>query len=81
VVFPIGPGDLTAGAGSTVNALATATELRIFHSTTAMFPGEAIVASLGVDNITAQAIPESSSVLTLGLIAGLVGLVTWWARD
>jgi hypothetical protein len=57
----------------------TATELRIFHSETTPFsPGsnEAIAATLGVDNITARAvIPELSSVLTWGLLAGLFGLV------
>jgi hypothetical protein len=84
VEFPLAPSDLTAALGTTTDALMTATELRIFHSTAATFsPGgnEAIVGSLGVDNITARAaIPELSSVVTWGLLAGMFGLVSWWTR-
>jgi hypothetical protein len=79
VEFPITPADLTAQTGSVTDALSTATELRLFHGSTATFPGEPISASLGVDNITAQpaAIPEPSIVLTWGVLSGLFGLITW----
>jgi hypothetical protein len=74
VVFPITPADLTAGVGNVVDALTGATELRIFHSTTATFPGEAVVASLGIDNVTAVPVPTGllllgSGVLTLAALS------------
>ena len=84
-VFSIGPGDLTSTLGSVSEALANATELRIFHSPTAAFPGKGIVASLGVDNITAvagptvsppTAVPEPSTLLLgcLALALSAIGL-------
>ena len=63
-IFPFTPGDLTASLGTVNAALTTATELRIFHSAAAGFPGEPIVAQLGVDNITA--VPVPASLLLLG---------------
>jgi hypothetical protein len=56
VHFRLDPGDLTASLGSVTAALANTTEFRIFHSLSATFPGEAVVAQLGLDNITAVSI-------------------------
>jgi hypothetical protein len=72
VIFPFSPGDLTPDLGSVVTALTNATELRIFHSTAVDFPGEAVVAKLGVDNITAVPLP-STALLLLG--SGLLALL------
>jgi hypothetical protein len=70
-VFPIAPSDLVASAGSVATALANATELRIYHSAASGFPGEPIVAQLGMDNIRADGVPEAgSTALRLGLSAG-----------
>ena len=70
--FPFTIADLTAGAGSVLTALTHATELRIFHSPAAGFPGPAVVASLGVDNITAAPVPG-----TLLLLGSGLGLLAW----
>ncbi len=59
VVFPLGVADLTASFGTVTAALTNATELRIFHRPAAAFPGEAVVAQLGVDNITAAPLPPT----------------------
>jgi hypothetical protein len=73
VVFPTTADALTALTGSASTALSNVTELRILHSLTAAFPGEVIVAQLGIDNFTA--VPEPGT----GLLAGL-GLVALAAR-
>jgi hypothetical protein len=73
VTFPFTPADLTAGLGSVGDALTNATELRIFHSTAATFPGEAVVAQLGVDNITAVPLPGTFLLLGSGLLALAAG--------
>jgi hypothetical protein len=80
VVFPIALTDLTAGLGSVNDALTTATELRLYHSTDPAFPGGEIVTELGVDNIQAL-VPEASTAaqaVVLGLTA--LGLVFWRRR-
>jgi hypothetical protein len=69
VGFPITPADPSAGLGSVVDALAHATELRIFHNPDAAFPGPAVVASLGVDNISALPLPPALALLGSGLPA------------
>lgn len=69
VSFPITPADLSAGLGSVVDALTHATELRIFHNPDPAFPGPAVVASLGVDNITAVPLPPALALLGSGLLA------------
>ena len=72
--FLIDPADLVAVLGSASAALANATEMRIFHNPAPDFPGPPvgipdIAATLGVDNITAAAVPEPG---TLAFFAGLV---------
>ncbi|MBC7784643.1 MAG: hypothetical protein H7144_12465 [Burkholderiales bacterium] len=63
--FLFGGANLTATAGTVAAALAGATEIRLFHSTSANFPGSPIAATLGVDNVTA--VPEPTA---LGVIVG-----------
>lgn len=60
------------GLGSVEAALENATEVRIYHSSSANFPNpvfpiEAITAALGVDNIQArgEAVPEGGSTALL----------------
>jgi hypothetical protein len=72
VVFPIAPSDLTATLGSVDSALTDATEMRIFHGTTANFPGEQIVAQLGVDNI--RAVPEPDAAIGIALAIGALAV-------
>lgn len=76
ITFPIASTDLLALQGTTFNALSAATELRLFHSPDANFPGPAMTARVGVDNIealgTAQ-VPDSGSA-TLLFACGLVCL-------
>jgi hypothetical protein len=66
--FDIGLADLTALMGDAAAALSGATAIRLFHSDAVGFPGDPIVASLGVDNITAEAagVPEPVSLLLVG---------------
>jgi len=52
-MFPVLGTELAADRDSVANALTNATLLRLFHSEGAAFPGEALAASLGVDNICA----------------------------
>jgi len=68
VAFPIAAGDLTALTGSVDAVLANATAIRIVHSATASYPGEAIVAQLGVDNIRTVPEPGVSALLACGLL-------------
>jgi hypothetical protein len=67
VVFPVAAADLSASLGSVASALAGATELRIFHGPQAEFPGPAVVAQLGVDNIHAVPEPATAALLAAGL--------------
>lgn len=77
VVFPVTAADLSAAPGSQVaDALAGAVAIRLFHGNLAEFPGEAIVVTVGVDNITAVPEPATAATLLLGL--GLGGLA--WCR-
>lgn len=79
IVFPIQPADLSAGIGSVATALMNASELRLFHSPSAMFPGPAVIATLGVDNIQAlgsaatAAVPVMS-LATLALLVAALGV-------
>lgn len=55
VAFSLLPEDLSS-AGSASAALANVQRVRLFHNETILFPGSAIAANLGVDNISA--VPE-----------------------
>ena len=76
VTFDLGPGGITTLLGSGESALRNATELRLFHNPAPVFLGPPnssppIVATLGLDNVTAVAVvPEPSTLLLLG--SGLV---------
>ena len=76
--FAVAPSDLVAVLGTAAAALSHTTILRIFHSPTDTFPGPPVVASLGVDNITANAapaaVPEPAALMLL-LPGGLAYLV------
>ena len=54
VIFPLGPGRLTAIVGAVQAALTTPGELRLVHNPTVSWPPPRVVASLGVDNIKAE---------------------------
>lgn len=72
VVFPVTAADLTPAPGSQVaDALAGAVAIRLFHGSFAEFPGEAILVSVGVDNITAVPEPATAWLLSLGVLGGL----------
>jgi hypothetical protein len=72
VAFQLSPASLTSIFGSPAIALSNTTLLRIIDSPT---PGEAVTIAgvLGVDNITAVAAPETSSLLLLA--TSLIALV------
>jgi len=60
IVFSIEPSDLTSVDGTDASAtLGSVTELRILHNATPNWRGASIVATLGVDNISASEIPTS----------------------
>ena len=79
LTFAIDAASLT-GAGNLSNLLSNVGDLRIFHNRSASFPPNgqnAIVASLGLDNITAVGpIPEPATVWMWSAAAGLLGLRT-----
>jgi hypothetical protein len=74
VIFPIDSSSLTAAIGTVNAALSDATLVRIFHSPTPEFPGPAVVAQLGVDNIAA-AVPEPPSAMLLVTGLSVVGML------
>ena len=59
--------------GNPAAALPGVQQLRLFHGSSAAFPGEAIAAVLGLDNITAVPEPTAAWLLAPGL-AVLLGL-------
>lgn len=68
--FPITVADLAAPPGHDIaEALAGAHTLRLFHGFDATFPGDPILATLGVDNITAVPEPASALLFAAGLAA------------
>jgi hypothetical protein len=78
LTFLIGPENLTATRGTAVGALTNASVLRLYHNPAPVFGGAMngpppVNARLGVDNITAVAVPEPATVLLLG--TGLLGAV------
>lgn len=79
VVFPVAASDLSAEPGSQVaDALAGSVAIRLFHGTLQQFPGEAVVVTVGVDNITAIPEPATAGLLALGI--GL-GALAWRRRS
>jgi hypothetical protein len=83
VEFDLSPGALTALLGDVDALLANVTMLRIFHNDVADFPGPSVVATLGVDNITAigaqQPVPEPGTWLVMA--AGLAAVFARRARS
>jgi hypothetical protein len=81
VLLPAGSGwthasfalDAASLTGNPAAALPGVQQLRLFHGSSAAFPGEAIAAVLGLDNITAVPEPKSAWLLVPGL-AVLLGL-------
>ena len=61
--------DTSALTGSALAALADVQQLRLFHSSTAVFPGEAIVAALGIDNISTVPEAPAAWLMVPGLLA------------
>lgn len=77
VVFPIAPSALLPMPGSISSALSNASELRIFHNPDPVFGGPGmgappVVATLGIDNITAVPEPSAAWLAIAGL--GFLGL-------
>ena len=81
VEFPIAPVDLLVETfGTVTGALMNTDTMRIFHNPDPTFPGPGVgippvVVTLGVDNITAAAVPDPG---TMSLLAG--GLLAVLAR-
>jgi hypothetical protein len=76
VAFPVTSGDLTALNGDAAAALAGVAEARLFDSPTVGYPGPAIQATLGVDEI--RAVPEPDAALaSAAALTGLAWLVRW----
>lgn len=62
---------MTASAfdGSAALVLGNVSQLRLYHGVVAAYPGQNIVASLGVDNVTAVPEPGLAGMLAVGLAA------------
>ncbi len=76
ISFRIDAAALTMLLGSADDLLRSVTELRLFHGPDPAFPPPAVVATLGVDNITATqaSVPEPGTAVFLG--AGLLAALT-----
>lgn len=68
ILFPINPDDFTVALGSVESALGNATELRLYHSPAAEFPGPMITAQLGVDNVEARGIARVPDIASTSLL-------------
>jgi hypothetical protein len=76
-VFLVDAASLTTLFGDVNTLLSNVTTLRIYHAGDAVpasFPGPAIVAQLGVDNIAAAAVPEPLGLTLLGLAAAGIAM-------
>ena len=75
IEFSLRPADLIAQLGSVEGALGNATVLRLYHGAADSFPGEAMAATLGVDDIRAlgTAVPEPATWALLIAGFGMVG--------
>ena len=67
--FALDASALTGSAQNALAVLADVQQLRLFHSSSAAFPGEAIVAALGVDNISAVPEVPAAWLMVPGLLA------------
>jgi hypothetical protein len=70
IAFPVTPAFLTAGLGTVEAALHNTTLIRLYHSQPDNFPNPefpipSVTAQLGVDNITATAVPEPATLVLL----------------
>jgi hypothetical protein len=70
--FSLDPAMLT---GDPLTVLASVLDIRLFHGTTAIFPGAVIAGNLGVDNVRAVPEPAPAALLLAGLAA-----VAWLRR-
>jgi len=70
-VFAVSPADLIVLQGDATALLGATTQLRIFHSIAPTYPGESIVALLGVDNILALAGEVATGATTWSAVKAL----------
>jgi hypothetical protein len=71
-LFPLAPADLVGAAvppSTPEQTLANASMIRLYHGTSTAYSGDAVVAQLGVDNVTAVPEPATAALLGLGLAA------------
>lgn len=61
--------DAASLTGDALGVLSGVTQLRLYHGSSASFPGEALTATLGVDNITAVPELPTAALLLPGLAA------------
>ncbi len=66
--------DTAALTGQVMATLGGVGQLRLYHATAAVFPGEAIVAALGMDNVAAVPEPDARWLMLPGLGAVLARL-------
>lgn len=68
--------DAASMIGNPLATLASVQQLRLYHGTSAIFPGDPVVAQLGMDNVTAVPEPAAAGLL----LAGLALLRAWRGR-
>ncbi len=72
VAFSTLPAAITTALGvPALDVLSNVSELRLFHSAAASFPGPNIAAQIGIDNVTA--VPEPGTWATLGFGLVMIG--------
>lgn len=77
IQFLVTPAHLTAALGTVELALSNTTVVRLYHSDVPGFPNPiqpipAIAALLGVDNVSATAVPEPAALTLIGLAAATI---------